>query len=165
MVLMLLSGYIRRIQNACFWRRTCTERVMIYLIRNVRIVSVSHLPFASIIRKVNVYGSVHRKYIPIYVGTNRFECAVGGVRHPQHTQTGSNTSTIAADSGNGVTNTRCCRYSCMRSWWWVEVPPKHVEQFQDINKLCNVASCWIYIGILLGAHYILRISRIRVNVL
>jgi hypothetical protein len=30
--------------------------------------------------------------------------------------------------------------------------PKHVEQFTDINKLCNVASCWIYIGILLGAH-------------
>jgi hypothetical protein len=24
-------------------------------------------------------------------------------------------STIAADSGNGVTITRCCRYSCMRS--------------------------------------------------
>jgi hypothetical protein len=29
-----------------------------------------------------------------------------GVRHPQHTQTGSNSSTIAADSSNGVTNTR-----------------------------------------------------------
>jgi hypothetical protein len=28
---------------------------------------------------------------------------------------GSNSSTIAADSSNGVTNTRCCRYSCMRS--------------------------------------------------
>jgi len=41
--------------------------------------------------------------------------------------------------------------------------PKHVEQFPDINKLCNVASCWIYIGILLGAHYILHISRIRVK--
>jgi len=27
--------------------------------------------------------------------------------------------------------------------------PKHVEQFPDINKTCNVASCWIYIGILL----------------
>jgi hypothetical protein len=26
----------------------------------------SHLPFASIIRGFNVYGSVHRKYIPIY---------------------------------------------------------------------------------------------------
>jgi hypothetical protein len=25
--------------------------------------------------------------------------------------------------------------------------PKRVEQFPDINKLCNVASCWIYIGI------------------
>jgi hypothetical protein len=46
------------------------------------------------------------------------------VRHPQHTQTGSNSSTIASDSINGVTNTRCCRYSCMLSWWWVEVPPE-----------------------------------------
>jgi hypothetical protein len=43
--------------------------------------------------------------------------------------------------------------------------PKHVEQFSDINKLCNIASCWIYmyIGILLGAHLILHISRIRVK--
>src|SRR5215475_9474928 len=49
------------------------------------------------------------------ISWNRFECAVGGVCHPQHTQTGSNSSTIAADSSNGVTNTRCCRYSCMRS--------------------------------------------------
>jgi hypothetical protein len=37
------------------------------------------------------------------------------VRHPQHTQTGSISSTKAADSSNGVTNTGCCRYSCMRS--------------------------------------------------
>ena len=29
--------------------------------------------------------------------------------------------------------------------WWYHL--KHVEQFPDINKLCNVASCWIYIGI------------------
>ena len=27
----------------------------------------------------------------------------------------SNSSTITADSSNGVTNTRCCRYSRMRS--------------------------------------------------
>jgi len=52
------------------------------------------------------------------------ECAVGGVRHPQHTQTSFNSSTIAADSNNGVTNTRCCRYSYLRSWWWVMVPPE-----------------------------------------
>jgi len=46
---------------------------------------------------------------------NRFECVVDGVSHPQHTQTGSNSSTIAADSSNCVTNTRCCRYSYLRS--------------------------------------------------
>jgi hypothetical protein len=51
---------------------------------------------------------------------NWLECAVGGVRHP--TQTGFNFSTIAADSNNGVTNTRCCRYSCMRFWWWAGIP-------------------------------------------
>ena len=32
--------------------------------------------------------------------------------------------------------------------WWYH--PKHVEQFPHINKLCKVASCWIYIGM----HYI-----------
>jgi hypothetical protein len=43
--------------------------------------------------------------------------------------------------------------------------PKHVEQFPDINKLYDVASCWIdeYIGIMLGAHPILHIIRIKVN--
>jgi hypothetical protein len=43
--------------------------------------------------------------------------------------------------------------------------PKHVEQFPDINKVCDVASCWIYeyTGILLGARPILHISRIKVK--
>src|SRR5215475_11162123 len=55
-------------------------------------------------------------YLPLsWKSWNRFECAVGGVRHPQQTQTGSNSSTIAADSNNGLTNNRCCRYSCLRS--------------------------------------------------
>ena len=27
--------------------------------------------------------------------------------------------------------------------------PKHVQQFPEINKLCKVPSCWIYIGIYL----------------
>jgi hypothetical protein len=35
--------------------------------------------------------------------------------HSTLTLVGSNSSTIAADSSNGVTNTRCCRYRCMRS--------------------------------------------------
>jgi len=25
--------------------------------------------------------------------------------------------------------------------------PKHVEQFTELNKLCNVASCWLSFGI------------------
>jgi hypothetical protein len=94
----------------------------------------------------NWYLSRRYCYLPLsWLSWNRFECAVGGIRHPQHTQTGSNSSTRAAGSSNGVTNTRCCRYSCLRSWWWVWYHPKHLEQFPDINKLCNVASCWLYI--------------------
>jgi hypothetical protein len=71
-------------------------------------------------------------YLPLSCKSwNRFECVVGGVRHPQHTQTGSNSYTIAvrhsqhtqtgsnsymiaAGSSNGVTDTRCCRYSGVR---------------------------------------------------
>jgi hypothetical protein len=67
---------------------------------------------------------------------NRFENAVSGVRHPQHTQTCFNSSTIAADSNNGVTNTRCCRYSCMSSWWWVEVPPETCRAVSRYIKNC-----------------------------
>jgi hypothetical protein len=56
-------------------------------------------------------------------------------------------SWIAAGSSNGVTNTRCCRYSlCAPDDGW-RYYPKHVEQFPDINKLCKISFCWIYIGI------------------
>ena len=34
----------------------------------------------------------------------------------------SNSSTIASDKSSGLTSNRCCRYSCMCSWWWVEIP-------------------------------------------
>jgi len=36
---------------------------------------------------------------------------------------------------HGLSNARNCRYSDMSSCWWVEIPPKRVEQFADINKL------------------------------
>jgi hypothetical protein len=55
----------------------------------------------------------------------------------------------------------CGNYSTCFGWKYY---PKHVKQFPHINKLCNVASCWIYVGILL-AHPIFHISRIRVNIL
>ena len=35
---------------------------------------------------------------------------------PHHTQTSSNSSTIAAGSGNGLASTRFCKYSCVCSW-------------------------------------------------
>jgi hypothetical protein len=89
-------------------------------------------------------------YLPLsWKSRNWYECAVGGVRHPQHTQTGSNSPTIAADSSNGVTITECCRYSCLRSLWWVVVARETCRAVSRYNKLCNVTSCWIYIRILL----------------
>jgi hypothetical protein len=58
-------------------------------------------------------------------------------------------SWIAAGSSNGVTNTRCRRYSlCAPDDGW-RYHPKHVEQFPDINELCKVAFCFICIWIFL----------------
>ena len=95
----------------------------------------------------NVHGSVHRKYIPIYIqqdvtlhslfiSGNCSTCF--GWYH--HSSSGAHTtvSTVSGichtltatccyrggGSSNGVTNTRYCRYSCMRSWWWVEITPE-----------------------------------------
>jgi hypothetical protein len=82
-------------------------------------------------------------YLPLsWKSWNRLECAVGGVRLTDAVDT----VVCAPDNG------------------W-KYHPKHVEQFPNINKLCNAASCWLYeyIGILLGAYSILHISRIRVN--
>ena len=64
------------------------------------------------------------------IATCRYRGTVGtglSVRtSPQHTQPISNSSTIATDGSNGVTNTRCCRCSCLRSddGWWYHL--KHV---------------------------------------
>jgi len=80
----------------------------------------------------NVHGSVHLKNILIYTQQDatlhsllylKTALHVSGVTTTHHQerkqllelQSSSNTSTIAAGSSNGVTNTRCCRYSCLRS--------------------------------------------------
>jgi hypothetical protein len=69
---------------------------------------------------------------------------------------------VGADSSKGVTIPDAVDTGvCAPDDGW-KYHPKHVEQFPEINKLCNVESCWIYIGILL-AHPILHISRIRVK--
>jgi hypothetical protein len=66
------------------------------------------------------------------ISWNRFECAVGSVCHPQHTQTGSNSSQIVADSSNGVTNTKDAvdTVVCASDDEW-KYHPKHVEQFPN----------------------------------
>jgi len=70
-----------------------------------------------IIRSANncIYSIWDLSHRCCYLPLSWFECAVGVVRHTQHTQISSNNSTIAANNNNGVTNTRCCRYSCLRS--------------------------------------------------
>jgi hypothetical protein len=87
-------------------------------------------------------------YLPLsWKSWNRFECAVGGVRIAVTVwQIPDAVDTVVCAPDDG----------------W-KYHPEHVEQFPDINKLYNVASCWIYIGILLGAHPILHISRISVK--
>ena len=84
----------------------------------------------------NVYGSVHRKNIPIYIQQDATLHSLFYLETAVHVSGGTTThhqerkqlylqhlvfvtplllhATIAAGSSNGVTNTRCCRYSCMR---------------------------------------------------
>jgi hypothetical protein len=53
------------------------------------------------------------------------------------------------EESNGVTNTRCYRYSCMRSWWWVVVVvyhPKHVDQFTHTHTHTHIHIIYIYIN-------------------
>ena len=123
----------------------------------------------TFIFKMNIYGSVHRKYIPIYIQqdaplflnltfmgpciVNKFQCIsnkkqlhtvylyleialhVSGsisthhqkciqlyLQHLVFVTALLLPATIAAGSSNSVTNTRCCRYSRLHSWWWVMVP-------------------------------------------
>jgi len=104
---------------------------------------------------------------------NRSECVVGGLRRPQHTQTGSISSTIAADSSNCVTKTRCCRYSYLRSWWWVGFQSKHVEQFpHKINCVTlHLFGCRVYYNMVrtvlrLAFHVVCKMnSKLKTNTL
>jgi hypothetical protein len=133
------------------------------------------------------------EYIPIYVYIQQdatlhslfiFGNCSTCFRWYFHTSSGAHTN-VSTASGICHTVTAICRYRGRFGtgfsvlWVW-QIPdavntvvcapddvwkyhPKHAQQFPDINNLCNVASFWIYNGILLGAHPILRISRIRVK--
>jgi len=93
--------------------------------------------FKTTINYFNVHGSVHRKNILIYVQQDAtlrslfyLETAlhVSGVT-TTHRQERKQlylllSAATAADSSIGLTNTRCCRYSCLRSWRRLVVPPE-----------------------------------------
>ena len=55
----------------------------------------------------------------------------------------SSCSTTAERSRDGLTNARCCDYSYMCSWWWVELPSEtcRASSLQKYDKLYIVASC------------------------
>jgi len=93
------------------------KNILIYIQQDATLHSLFYLEIA-----LHVSGGTtthHQERKQLYL-----QHLVFGVGHPQHTQTGSNSSTIEADSSNGVTNARCCRQSCLRSWWWVVTPPE-----------------------------------------
>jgi len=77
-----------------------------------------------------VHGSVHRKNIPIYIQQDTTLHSLLYLEIALHVSGGTSThhqqrlqlylqhllpTAIAAGSSKGVTNTRCCRYSCKRS--------------------------------------------------
>ena len=88
---------------------------------------------------LHVHGSVHLKNILLYIQQDatwhiylQTALHVSGGTSTHHRERKTNVSTasgichtaIAAGSSNTMTNTRCCRYICLRFWWWVEVPPE-----------------------------------------
>jgi len=87
----------------------------------------------------DVRGSVNRKCLPIYVqpdaplhslfSSENCSTCFGCYFHPS-----SEAHKLYLEHllyvtplllcSKGVTNTRCYGYSCLRSWWWVLVPPE-----------------------------------------
>ena len=106
-------------------------------------VSLVKLPQDTLTPVFNIHGSVHPKNILIYIQQDAtlhsllyVESALNvsgctSTHHQERIQLYLQhlvfvtplllPAAIAAGSSNSVTNTRCCRYCCMRSWWWVEV--------------------------------------------
>ena len=93
----------------------------------------------------NAQGSVHRKYIPIYfqqdatlhilfISWNRSTC-FGWYLHPS---SGAHT-VVSTASGSYQSVTATCPYRGRVG--------TQFQFFHDVNKLCKVPSCWIYIGI------------------
>jgi hypothetical protein len=80
-------------------------------------------------------------YLPLsWKSWNWFECAVGGVRHPQHTQTGGSSAVGRGRSDRTDHDQQHCYHyvptvnqrlllQLIGSWWWARGCPKHVELY------------------------------------
>jgi hypothetical protein len=110
----------------------------------------------------NIYGSMHCKSVPIYIQQDATlhslfisgDCSTcfGWYYHP----TSGAQTTVSTASGICHTVTAAVWqipdavdtvvYAPDDGWRY---HPKHVEQSPDINKLCSIASSWIYVGIML----------------
>ena len=55
----------------------------------------------------------------------------------------SNWSTIAECSRDSLTSVRCCNYSYMCSWWWVQLPPRTCREVY--RNIINCIYIYIYI--------------------
>jgi hypothetical protein len=112
--------WIHRVKHACNW--SLRNRKVFPFIQVSIWQRHSSSPYKNILNYTsrylmfNVHGSVHRNNILVYDSNymhksqnvfylttalhvwNWSECVVGGVRHPQHTQISSNSSTIVADN-------------------------------------------------------------------
>ena len=82
----------------------------------------------------------------LFISVNCCTC-FGRYHHPSSAAR----NTVSTVSGINETCTATCRE---RRWWWVKYRPKYVEQLTDLNKLCSVASCWIFIATLYDARSI-----------
>ena len=90
------------------------------------------LPIVSIFQYVS--NKMQRYTVYLYLETALRVSGGISTHHQEHTQLYLQRLVLvrplllpaakAAGSSNGLTSTRYCRYSCVCSWWWVEIPPE-----------------------------------------
>ena len=75
---------------------------------------------------LNICGSVHHAFVVKIITTrcNIVKPLLLPAAIVEELELCSNSSTIAAGSSYGLTSTRYCKYSCVCSWWWVEIQPE-----------------------------------------
>ena len=133
----------------CFWiadvhSRFFCQSFCLWLFSKPRLITQLYLP---VLFKINKKGKPNKhltcvwyffffQYISIKIKKNTVYLDLktalhvsGGIstHHQEHTQLYLQHLVLVKPlllRSNGLTSTRCCRYSCVCSWWWVEIPPE-----------------------------------------